>query len=173
MNIVLIGYRCTGKSSVGRLLSKEIGWEYIDTDELIQQKSGFCIDDIVRQYGWNRFRELEKEIVKEVSNLDNYIISTGGGVVLNEENVYKLKERGFFIWLKADSTTIRARMKEDQKTDINRPALTDANPIDEIEHVLKLREPLYDKYADFIVNTDNLSEQQVCNIILKKILRFV
>ena len=99
MNIVLIGYRCTGKSSIGELLSRRLKWGFVDTDELIEREAGLNIEDIVAKKGWDEFRRIEKEVVKKVSCFDSFVIATGGGVVLDPENVSRLQKNGWIIWL--------------------------------------------------------------------------
>ncbi len=167
MNIVLIGYRCTGKSSVGRILAERLGWNFVDTDEIIEEKEGKSIPEIVEEKGWEGFRRVEKEVVKEVSNLDNSVIATGGGVILNEENVCELTKKGWVVWLKARPETIKKRMLED-KTNI-RPGLKGRDPLSEIEDVLRERNPIYEKSADFSIDTDTLSIDEVSEIILKRL----
>jgi len=167
MNIVLIGYRCTGKSSVGRILSEKLSWKFVDTDELIEEKEGKAIPEIVEEKGWDGFRRIEREVVKEVSNLENLVIATGGGVVLNEENVYELRKKGWIIWLKARPEIIRRRMLKD-KANI-RPSLKGRDSLSEIEDVLRERNPIYKESADFSIDTDSLSIDEVSEIILKKL----
>jgi len=171
MNIVLIGYRCTGKSTVGKLLSKRLKWKFLDTDDLIENKTGLSIEDIVIGKGWEEFRKIEKQIVKQVYKLDKYVISTGGGVILDRENVNRLKKNGWVIWLKASPETIRNRMLKDQEAGFIRPSLRGDDPIEEIRDILKKRAPFYKEAADFIVKTDFLTQEEVCNVILDEFLR--
>jgi len=91
MNLVLIGYRGTGKSSVAEILAKRFAAKKVSTDELIVQKAGMSIPEIVEKYGWEHFREVESEVVKEVCKEDDLIIDAGGGVVLREENIKNLQ----------------------------------------------------------------------------------
>lgn len=171
MNIVLIGYRCTGKTGVGKLLAKKLKCKFVDTDELIESDTGLKIEDIVSKKGWREFRRIEKEIIREVSLLNNHIISTGGGVVLDRENVERLKEKGWIVWLKAEPDTIKKRMLKDQASGTIRPALTKDDPIEEIKEVLKIRTPLYKNASDFIIETDTFSQEEICNMILREFSR--
>lgn len=169
MNIVIIGYRCCGKTSVGKLISEKLGKEFIDTDELIIEKAGCSIDEIVSNNGWDYFREIEKGIIREVSFMENLVIATGGGIVMSEENVDNLKNNGFIVWLYADTAVIKKRLIEDDISAENRPSLTGDGPSDEIRKVLKQRGPLYKRASDFSVDTSQLSINEVADIIFEKV----
>lgn len=169
MNIVLIGYRCSGKSSVGRYIADKTGRKFIDTDELIKKKAGSTIEEKISDSGWEDFRELEKGIVKEVSDSDNLVIATGGGIVMDEENILNLKRNGFVVWLKGDLEVISARMNSDEENGDIRPSLTGENPVDEIKDVMDIREPLYRKAGDMAVDTSYLSIPEVAELIMKEI----
>ena len=91
MNIVLIGYRCCGKTSAGRSIAESLGREFIDTDEMIIEKAGCSIDEIVSGHGWEYFRRLENDIIKSVSSMENMVIATGGGVVTDAETLRILR----------------------------------------------------------------------------------
>ena len=169
MNIVLVGYRCSGKTSVGRLLAKKLNWGFIDTDDLIVQETGLSIDKIVLTYGWKKFREIERLVIKKVSKLDKFVISTGGGVVLSEENVKNLRKNGWLVWLKATPKTIKSRMLKDEQN--KRPPLVSNSSSDEIEEVLNSRIPHYKKASDFEVDTDDLTKEEVCELVLKGFLQ--
>ena len=171
MNIVLIGYRCTGKSSIGELLSRRLKWGFVDTDELIEREAGLNIEDIVAKKGWDEFRRIEKEVVKKVSCFDSFVIATGGGVVLDPENVSRLQKNGWIIWLNANPEIIKKRMLKDKKSGFSRPALTDKDPIDEIREVMDMRAPIYKRAADLVIDTNNFSQEEICDMILKKFQR--
>ncbi|MBW2651003.1 MAG: shikimate kinase, partial [Deltaproteobacteria bacterium] len=104
-NIILIGYRCTGKTSVGEKLSERLGLPFFDTDDLIVERAGMSISKIVENGGWNLFRKKEKETIKGLSLMNKNIIATGGGVFENQENGEALKRNGLFVWLTADVKT--------------------------------------------------------------------
>lgn len=168
MNIVLIGYRCCGKTSAGRLVAEKLDRHFIDTDEMIIKKAGCSIDEIVSNKGWHHFREIEKDVIKDVSSMGNLVIATGGGVVVNEENIQNLRSNGFIIWLYADIPTISKRLNEDIKTSANRPSLTGDNPSDEIKKVLEQRNPLYKDASDIAVDTTHTSVKEVADLIVEK-----
>src|SRR5437764_3449291 len=99
MNLVLIGYRGTGKSTVGKILAERLGRELVSTDAEIVRRARLPIPDIVRQFGWNHFRDLESEVCRDLAGKDELIIDTGGGVILRQQNVDSLKTNGVLVWL--------------------------------------------------------------------------
>ncbi len=168
-NLFLIGYRCTGKTSVGRLLAEELSRSFIDTDALVVAQQRMSIKEIVGAHGWERFREMEHVILKNLCSSGGKIVATGGGIVLNDENVMHMKNSGKIIWLRARLETIKARMGQDKNTRDFRPALTLNDSISEIEETLLSREPLYKRAMDFSVDTDTHDIREVGEIIIKKI----
>jgi len=167
MNIFLIGYRCTGKTSVGRTLSIKSGLEFVDADDRLVETEGKTIAAIVSGRGWDYFRQREKEIIKSICDRDGQVIATGGGVVLDPDNVAAMKQSGRLIWLQAKPETIRKRMRQDQRTDAQRPALTTRGSADEIESTLKERTPYYRAAMDFSIATDGRSLEDICGMIVK------
>jgi shikimate kinase len=166
MNVVLIGYRCSGKTEVGQSLAAKMNRPFVDTDGLIQQRSGSTIEAMVAARGWDDFRDRERLVVAEVSQRSPLVIATGGGAVLDGENVRNLRLKGWLVWLKAPARVLRERMGKDRRQAKGRPSLTDASPLDEIEAVLKQREPFYEKASDWAVDTAGLSIAEVTSLIL-------
>ena len=162
MNIVLIGFMGTGKSAVGKKLAQRLRMGYLDTDELIEKREKRKIFQIFQEKGEGYFRKVETQVVKEVASRDNYVIATGGGVVLKEENVAALRKNGFIICLSADPETIWRRTANDSK----RPLLEGKDPRKRIEDLLKTRKPYYQK-ADFTIETSKLSDEEVTEKIYK------
>jgi shikimate kinase len=168
-NIFLIGYRCTGKSSVGKILSEKTGWSFIDTDERLVSESGSSIKEIVETQGWETFRKVEHDILKQACLRDRQVVATGGGIVLNNANVNRMKNHGTLIWLKATPETIKKRMKLDQDTESFRPSLTAKGSFSEIEETLREREPIYRKASDFRIDTDHKQIDEICEIIIRQL----
>ena len=168
MNVVLIGYRCSGKTAVSEILSGELGMGCRDTDTLIEEFAGSSIDSIISEYGWDHFREIEKKVIKEISGKDNLIIATGGGVVMDKKNVINLKKNGWMVWLKASPEILERRMVSDLKSGNIRPSLTGVDPLEEIKQVLTARIPLYENATDFIVDTDSLTVREVVLGIMRE-----
>tara|TARA_B100000959_G_scaffold216309_1_gene227908 strand:+ start:3747 stop:4247 length:501 start_codon:yes stop_codon:yes gene_type:complete len=166
MNIVLIGYRGTGKSTVGKILAKKLKRLLIPLDDLIVKKADMSIPKIVEKHGWGYFRDIESNVTKEVSNQDNCIIDCGGGVILRDENVENLKQNGKCFLLKAEIDTIISRIQGDA----NRPALKEGMSFrEEQEKVLRERNPKYKAAADVEIDTSILSIEQAVEKILENI----
>jgi shikimate kinase len=163
MNIVLIGYRGTGKSSVGRVLANTMKRELISTDAEIIRRANLAVPEIVKRFGWEHFRDLESEVCRDVSGKDSLIIDTGGGAILRPQNVQVLKAGGWLVWLTATVPTILRRIGHDTQ----RPSLTGTKTFtEEVEEVLKEREPKYHAAADQIVSTDDRDIEEVARAIL-------
>jgi len=169
LNLFLIGYRCSGKSSVGRSLAEELSRSFVDTDSLLVTQQQMSIKEIVGAHGWEGFREMEHLLLKKVSSLGGQVVATGGGSILNDDNVILMQKSGKIIWLRAKLETIKARMLQDKDTLAFRPALTVNDSISEIEETLQSRKPLYQKAMDLFVDTDDNDIREVTEIILEKI----
>jgi shikimate kinase len=167
MNIVLIGYRCSGKTAVGKILAKELGRDFLDTDTLIEEDTGCSIETIISRHGWDHFRNTEKSLIEKASGNDNLVVSTGGGVVMDRDNVKNLKRNGWVVWLKADAQVVKDRMAREQSSGIRRPSLTGDDPLEEIEQVLSVRTPLYQQTGNFMVDTSTSSIREVAASIMK------
>lgn len=166
MNIVLIGYRGSGKSTVGSKLAARFKMRFVDTDDLIEERQGVSINDIVKSHGWDHFRKLEKGIIEEISKGNHLIIAPGGGAVLDADNVKALRRNGFIIWLKADQQTLLKRINQDQGTDARRPTLTGKGTLEEFQEVMSLREPFYERASEIQVDTSMLAVDAVVESIL-------
>ena len=163
MNIVLIGYRGTGKSTVGKILAERLGRELVSTDAEIISRARLPVPDIVQRFGWDHFRDLESEVCRDLAGKDGLIIDTGGGAILRQQNVDSLKKNGVLIWLTADVRTITERIGGDTQ----RPSLTGAKSFtEEVEEVLRERQPKYKSAANHIIETDGRSVAEVAVAIL-------
>lgn len=160
-NIVLIGFMGSGKTVVGRLVADKLGYKFIDTDKIIEERIGKTISDIFNDEGERYFREIESNIVKELSELSGHVISTGGGIVVNQDNLTCLKSGGFTVWLKAAPESIYRRVVSES----HRPLLNVKDPLNEIKRLLSHRERLYSE-ADISVETDNLDIEKIADIII-------
>lgn len=161
MNISLIGFRGTGKTTIGRLLSKKLDKKLISSDEEIEKRAKMGIAKFVKKYGWDRFRELEAEVIDGMSDFDECIFDTGGGIIMRNENIINLGKNGLIVLLTADIKTITDRLKGSK-----RPALTKSNYLDEIQDVLNEREEKYKKAADYSIDTSRLSPEESCDLIM-------
>ena len=166
MNIVLIGFRGTGKSTVGRLLAKRLERVFIDSDKYIEDSTGKTIKSIFEEYGEEGFRQIEADTIAELSKADNKVISAGGGAVIREGNARNLKDNGFLVLLEATPEIIHNRIAQDKNTTQQRPSLTDKKPLDEIKHLIAERKPAYKSAADFTINTSYVSCEDIVNEII-------
>jgi shikimate kinase len=163
MNIILIGYRGTGKSTVGRRLAVRLGRVLVSTDVEIVKRVKRTIPEIVAQEGWEYFRDLESSICRELSSRDQLVIDTGGGAILRTENIEALKKNGAVFWLTASVETIAKRIGGDNQ----RPSLTGTQSfVDEIQDVLRERTPKYQGAADHMITTDDRSINQLVEMLL-------
>lgn len=169
MNIYLIGFRCTGKTTIGKIIANKLNMDFIDADDELVRQQGEPISEIVEKYGWNHFRDKESDIIKQISSRNNHVVATGGGVILKKENIECLKATGTVIWLKASPETIKNRILQDVKTEESRPSLTSKGLIEEIQETIETRTPLYAKAMDFKIDTDNTEVEIIANNILDKI----
>jgi shikimate kinase len=163
MNIVLIGYRGTGKSSVGMLLAERLKRELVSTDAEITRRANLSIPDIVSRHGWDHFRDLESEVCRDLAGKDHLVIDTGGGAILRPQNVRALRTNGRLFWLTAGVPTIVSRIQ----TGTERPSLTGAKSFtDEVDEVLRAREPQYAAAAHHIIPTEGQTVEQVVETVL-------
>jgi len=169
MNLVLIGYRCSGKTEVGKNLARELSTDFLDTDAVIEQRAGCTIEHIIAGNGWEAFRAMERELIKELSEKDHLIIATGGGAVMDEVNVSRLKRNGWLIWLKGSEEALKKRMTADHQSVSMRPSLTGMDTLEEIRHVLAQRIPYYRKAGNCEIDTTHLSVKEVVRSILNMI----
>ena len=168
MNIVLVGYRGTGKSTVAKILAARLQWPKANLDKMIVEKAGMSIPRMVEVYGWEFFRDEESKAVEKASTMDRTIIDAGGGIVVRPHNIELLRKNGFVVWLKADPKKIISRIKGDT----NRPSLTGTQSfLEEIQEVLAERTPKYQAAAHVEINTNNLSPEKVAKKIIEELKR--
>lgn len=164
MNLVLIGYRGTGKSHIGWLLSLRLQMPCLSLDQEVEKLAGMSITEIVAKDGWQEFRDLESEVVRQLTATDEVILDTGGGVIERPENVDLLKKNSCVVWLKARLETVVARISSGS----HRPALTDGKSFtEEVAEVLARRNPIYHALADFEVDTDDQGPDEVADRIVE------
>ncbi len=147
-NLVLIGYMGTGKTTVGKILARKLGMKFVDTDQEIERVTGMSVSDIFDKHGEIRFRSEEKAAVRRITREDNLVIATGGGAVLDRENVELLKENGLLVCLEAKPEIIHERTRRKK----NRPLLRTEDPLQKIIKMLAEREPYY-SLASYRIDT--------------------
>ncbi len=164
-NIIFIGFMATGKSTIGKLLANKLGKVFIDTDHLLENKYESSIDQIFKKYGEEKFREYEREIIHSLTDIENHVISTGGGAVTYKDNFDILKSMGTTISLTASIATIVERISKDST---NRPLLEGRNLEDKIGNLLQKR-AFYYISSDIMINTDNMTIENVIDTILGEV----
>ena len=164
-NIILIGPMGSGKTSTGRILAKEMGYVFADTDEEVTKRTGVSIAYIFDVEGEEGFRKRECLALKECLNDNNTVLSTGGGIVLSKENRDLLQDRGTVVYLQ---TSIRSQVKRTASTN-NRPLLQNKDPEETLEKLMLTRAPLYEEIADITIMTDNKSLQEMSKEIQRAI----
>ncbi len=169
MNLFLIGYRCTGKTTIGKSIADAIDWSFVDADIMLARECGKHIKDIVDTEGWKAFRRRERSTLKQICTKKRQVVATGGGVVLDADNVEAMQTSGMVIWLGATAESIQKRMLQDKNTGNFRPALTDRGRMEEIEDMLLKRNPCYESASDFSIHTDDVPVDEITQRIIEKL----
>jgi len=164
-NIVLTGFMGTGKTAVGMELERILDMKLIDVDTEIEKSENVTINEIFKQFGEPRFREIETEVIRRLSSHKNAIISTGGGAVLKQENMDILRQNGVIVCLTATPETILNRTSKSN----DRPLLKVENPFAKINELLNFRRPFYEK-ADIMIDTENKTPLQIAGEIIETII---
>lgn len=169
-NIFLVGPMGAGKTTIGRLLAEELGKQFFDSDQVVEERAGADISWIFDVEGEPGFRQRESAAIADLCALDNIVLATGGGAILAEDNRRHLRARGFVVYLKATIAQQVERTKRDQK----RPLLRNAeDPRAKLTALMEIRDPLYQDVADITVMTSRRSPRAVCNEILQQIRQAV
>lgn len=168
-NIVLIGMSGVGKTTIGQALSRTLNKEFIDMDNVISQELGISIEEIFSLHGEDYFRGLEREFVQEIYNKEDKIISTGGGIVLNQDNMVKLRENGIIILLYGSVETLTRNILGSTQV---RPLLKDKENIRiNIESIYNMRKQLYLFNCDYSISVDNKNIDKIIYEILDKCVK--
>ena len=162
MNLVLIGYRGTGKSTVGRRLAEQLEMDFIDADDELERRAGQTIREIFASGGEAAFRDLEAVVIADLLHSDKRVLALGGGAVVRPENRMLIRQaKNCVIWLQAGAATLDRRISVDTSTSQRRPNLTASGGLAEIERLLATREPLYRECARFAVGTEDKTTEQI------------
>lgn len=162
-NIVLFGFMGTGKSAVARILGERLDLQVVEMDELIEEREGMSISAIFAEKGEDYFRRLERELVKELSRFGGRVIATGGGVVLNPDNITDFQKKGIVLCLTARPVVIERRLAEEN----HRPLLEVDNRLEKIKILLAARQCYY-KRIENQIDTSDLEINQVVDSIITK-----
>jgi shikimate kinase len=167
--LYLVGYRCTGKSTTGKLLAAQMDCPFLDTDRMIEKTFNTTIEQMVTQRGWDYFRQKERQILLETAGLGNHVIATGGGIILDPENRKFIQAHGICVWLYADPVTIVRRIVADVKNCDARPRFSDESLSQETQKTLAIRTPLYQELGQIKIDTSRHSPNQAAAIIKRRI----
>jgi shikimate kinase len=166
MNLYLIGYRGTGKTTVAAALAEKLGRPWFDADVEIERRAGKSIREVFTIDGEPAFRDWESAVIADLSSQTKIIISVGGGAVIRPQNREVMKASGYVVWLQALPETILERMVADPTTGDRRPNLTTLGGLAEIEALLAERTPLYAQCADITVDTEGKSPEAIAEEIV-------
>lgn len=167
--VTLIGYRASGKSTVGRRLATRLGWRYVDSDQQIAEQAGKSIAQIFAEDGEPAFREMESRVLKTALLETRLVLSAGGGAILREGNRIRMRQAGPVVWLRASVETIVHRLNQDANTSSTRPSLTGEGVTEEVASVLAEREPAYRDAATLLVETDGRPTESIVQEILDRL----
>lgn len=163
-NLVLIGYMGTGKTTIGRLCARSLGFRFVDTDTSVERSAKRSIRDIFAESGEGEFRRMERHAVRKAAAHVHVVIATGGGAVLDAANVEELRRSGVIIWLCVEPEEIHRRCRDRSL----RPLLADAeDPMERIRNMLAERAPYYEAAADAAVHTTGLKHEDSAHLVLK------
>jgi shikimate kinase len=167
--VSLIGYRGTGKTSVGQRLAQRLGWPWVDTDQCIVELCGQSIAKLFAEGRESEFRSWETRVLAELDDGQRRVVSLGGGAVMREANRRLIQRWGPVVWLQADLPTILDRLTGDPRSGEDRPPLTDLDQESEIREKLAEREPVYRRCASLVVDTRRMSVDQIVQHILSEL----
>ncbi len=165
-NIALIGFRATGKSTVGEILARKLGRQFVDMDQRLTSESGRDIATWVKQDGWDSFRKSESALLGIISEQEGLVVATGGGIVLDPQSRTLLRKHFFTVWLRASPQTIYTRLSSDPGSLATRPPLSELPVKEEIVRVLSERKPLYARVAAIQIDTEGKQSIQIADEIL-------
>lgn len=165
MNCFLVGLPGSGKSTIGRQLGRKLGLPSIDSDTVLEQRLGYSIRDFFEREGESAFRDIEAQVIDELTLGHQGVMATGGGSVLRAENRQNLKQRGTVIYLHSSPEEVFRRLRHDQ----NRPLLQVEDPMARLRELYKVRDPLYRETAHFVVETGRPSVATLVNMIMMQL----
>lgn len=170
-NVLLTGFRATGKTMVGALVASLLNYRFIDTDQVLCERHRMGVSDFVARNGWQAFRQSEQALLLELVNADKTVVSVGGGAIEHVDVWNKLKEHFFIVWLRATPQTIISRMNADNKTSGQRPSLTGKSRDQEVIELLTRRTPLYRDGSDLILDTDDINPESLAASIVETVIK--
>lgn len=168
-HVILIGYRGSGKSTVGPLLAERLGLPFVDTDEQIAKRAGKTIAQIFEAEGEDTFRKHEHEVIAEICTRDPHVIAVGGGGVLDDDNIFAMHQAGAIVWLTATAKTLWKRIAADSKSQNQRPDLTFEGGLSELHKLLDARRPCYQAAADWKMDTEDVEPSESADQLVRRL----
>lgn len=169
MIVSLIGYRGSGKSSVGQHLAQQLAWPFADSDDEVEQAAGARIADIFVKQGEAAFRRMEAECIAHLLQRDSLILSLGGGAVLRDDTAQAVMAHGPVVWLRCDVEILLQRVAADSETAARRPSLTNLPARQELERLMHVREPIYARCATWQVESGRRSPHEIAHEIAERV----
>lgn len=166
--IAVIGFRASGKSTLGPLVARALGWRFVDMDEVLSASLGLSITAWVHRFGWESFREREAHLLLELSRDEKIVVATGGGVVEREENRKVLREAFFAVWVRCHPEILCRRLARDEKTGSSRPSLTGRDVLAEAAQVLARRTPWYEASSHLVLDGDTASPEELAACLVRR-----
>jgi shikimate kinase len=166
-NLILVGFMGTGKSSIGRQVARRLGFQFLDTDQLIVEREGRAIAQIFERLGEAAFRSLETQVLESIEHLNRCVVATGGGIVLRPENREILRRLGFVVGLTATPEVVFERVSRNDK----RPLLHTPDPRGTVERLLTERSEAYRDAAQFTLDTSRISQAEAADCIIAEARR--
>ena len=165
---MLIGYRCSGKTTVGRIVAERLELRFFDTDKLVEAKAKMPITRIFEEEGEGEFRRIESEVIEEICGGDGKVIAVGGGGVVRQKNVSHLRKKGRLFFLQVSPEEVRNRLEKDPQAAASRPALTRNDVFEEAREMISRRERFYREAADFIIEANRRTPEEIAEEIISK-----
>lgn len=164
-NIYLVGLMGAGKTTVGRMLAKRLGLGFFDSDREIESRTGVSVPTIFEIEGEDGFRKREAQVIADLTSLEGYVLATGGGAILREENRINLQTNGFVVYLNAPPQVLWERTRHDK----NRPLLKVENPLRKLQELFVVRDPIYREVADLIIDEGRGNAQAIIQLLVKEV----
>lgn len=173
MNVYLIGYRGSGKSTVAPLVARALStgahvWKTVDTDDIVEADAKQSIADLFAKFGESDFRRRESDVIEQLASQSALIVSLGGGAPLLETNRQLISNSGRVVWLRGQPELLWKRISQDQTTKQRRPNLTKRGGFNEVVQLLSQRSPVYEACADYTIDVDALSPEEIADRIVNQ-----
>ena len=172
MHVVLVGYRCAGKTTVGKIVAEKLEMRFFDTDKLVEAVAKKPVARIFLEDGEGEFRRFESEVIEEICGGDGKVISVGGGGVVRQKNVANLLKRGRIFYLTVTPETVRVRLEKDPAAQSSRPSITRDDVIEEARDMMGRREHFYREAAEFTIDANSPTPEEIAEEIVATLKKY-